>query len=93
MDLRQRRRRFADQPGLTRLATDFYDGTGAFSFGLNGGALYGLNDRFDLNAQIGLRFNSGLSQIDSLRGNGLEDINDKSSRWTLPISIGIRFNF
>jgi len=83
----------APQPGLTRLATDFYDGTGAFSFGVNGGALYGLNDRFDVNAQVGFRFNSGLSQIDSLRGNGLEDVNDKSARWTMPISIGIRFNF
>jgi len=83
----------APAAGLTRLATDFYDGTGALSFGANGGALYGLNDRFDLHAEIGLRFNSGLSQIDSLRGNGLEDVNDKSSRWTLPISIGVRFNF
>ena len=83
----------APQAGITRLATDFYDGTAAFSFGVNGGALYGLNDRFDLHAQIGLRFNSGLSQIDSLRGTGLEDINDKSSRWTMPISIGIRVNF
>jgi hypothetical protein len=83
----------APQGGITRLATDFYDGTAAFSFGVNGGALYGLNDRYDLYAQIGLRFNSGLSQIDTLRGTGLEDINDKSSRWTMPISIGIRVNF
>jgi hypothetical protein len=83
----------APQGGITRLATDFYDGTAAFSFGVNGGALYGLNDRYDLFAQIGLRFNSGLSQIDSLRGTGLEDINDKSSRWTMPITIGIRVNF
>ena len=40
-----------------------------------------------------LRFNSGLSQIDSLRGTGLESINDKSSRWTMPITFGIRVNF
>jgi hypothetical protein len=83
----------APQAGLTRLQSDFYDGTAAFSFGVNGGALYALNDRFDLHAEIGLRFNSGLSQIDSLRATGLEDINDKSSRWTMPISIGIRVNF
>jgi hypothetical protein len=83
----------APQAGITRLATDFYDGTGAFSFGVNGGALYGLNDRYDLYGQIGFRFNSGLSQVDSLRGTGLEDINDKSSRWTMPITFGIRVNF
>jgi hypothetical protein len=83
----------APQAGITRLATDFYDGTGAFSFGLNGGALYGLNNRYDVFAQIGMRFNSGLSQIDSLRGTGLESINDKSSRWTMPITFGVRVNF
>jgi hypothetical protein len=83
----------APQAGITRLATDFYDGTGAFSFGINGGALYGLNNRYDVFAQIGARFNSGLSQIDSLRGTGLESINDKSSRWTMPITFGIRVNF
>jgi hypothetical protein len=83
----------APQAGITRLATDFYDGTAAFSFGVNGGVLYGLTRRLDLNAQMGLRFNSGLSHIDSLAGTGLENINDKSSRWTLPISVGIRVNF
>ena len=83
----------APQAGITRLATDFYDGTAAFSFGINGGALYGINNRYDVFAQIGARFNSGLSQIDSLRGTGLESINDKSSRWTMPITFGIRVNF
>ena len=83
----------APQAGITRLATDFYDGTGAFSFGANGGALYGLNDRYDVFAHIGFRFNGGLSKIDSLRGTGLENINDKSSRWTMPITFGVRVNF
>jgi hypothetical protein len=83
----------APQGGITRSATDFYDGTAALSFGVNGGLLYALNNRCDFHAQIGLRFNSGLSQIDSVRGTGLEGINDKSARWTLPISLGIRVNF
>jgi Outer membrane protein beta-barrel domain len=83
----------APQAGITRLATDFYDGTAALTFGVNGGVLYGLNEQIDLNAQVGFRFNSGLSQIDGLAGTDLEDINDKSARWTMPISVGIRFNF
>ena len=32
----------APQAGITRSATDFYDGTAALSLGVNGGALYGL---------------------------------------------------
>jgi hypothetical protein len=83
----------APQAGITRYATDFYDGTGALTIGVNGGVLYPLNDRIDVNGQVGFRYNSGLSEIDSLGGTGLENINDKSSRWTLPISFGIRFNF
>jgi hypothetical protein len=83
----------APQAGITRFATDFYDGTAALTFGVNGGVLYGLNEQIDVNAQVGFRYNSGLSQIDGLVGTGLEDINDKSARWTMPISIGVRFNF
>jgi hypothetical protein len=62
-------------------------------FGINGGALYALNERFDVNGQIGFRFNSGLSAIDALAGTGLEDVNDKSSRWTMPITFGLRVKF
>jgi hypothetical protein len=83
----------ASQAGITRYATDFYDGTAAFTIGFNGGALYGLTDRLDVNMQVGFRFNSGLSQIDSLAGTDLEGINDKSARWTMPIAVGLRFNF
>ena len=83
----------APQAGITRIATDFYDGTAARTLGVNGGVLYSLNDRIDVNGQVGFRYNSGLSEIDSLRDTSLENINDKSARWTLPISFGIRYNF
>jgi hypothetical protein len=83
----------APQAGLTRLATDFYDGTAALSLGFNGGVLYALTEQLDLNGQVGFRYNSGLSKIDAFQGTGLEGINDKSSRWTMPISIGLRYNF
>jgi hypothetical protein len=81
------------QAGLERYATDFYDGTAAFTFGVNGGVLYSLNERFDLKGQLDLRYNSGLSAIDATLGTGLEDVNDKSSRWTLPITFGVRVKF
>jgi hypothetical protein len=79
--------------GLTLDATDFYDGTAAFAFGIEGGVLYELTDRLDLNANLGFRFVSGLSDVDGLEGTGLEDINDDSGRWTLPFMVGVRFRF
>ena len=76
-----------------RYQTDLYDGTAAFSFGVNGGLLYALSERFDVQAQIGFRHNSGLAEIDDLEGTGLGQINDKSTRWTLPITFGVRYKF
>jgi hypothetical protein len=81
------------QAGLARYATDLYDGTAAVTFGVNGGVLYALNDRFDLSGQLGFRWNSGLSAIDALAGTGLENVNEKSSRWTMPITFGLRVKF
>lgn len=83
----------APQAGLTRLATDFYDGTAALSLGFNGGVLYALTEQLDLNGQVGFRYNSGLSKIDAFQGTGLEGINDKSSRWTMPFVAGARMRF
>ena len=63
------------------------------TLGFSGGALYRLNDRFDVNGQITFRYNSGLSKIDALQGTGLQNTNDKSGRWTMPITFGIRVKF
>ena len=83
----------APDAGVARYATDLYDGSAALTLGFNGGALYKINERFDLNGQIMFHYNSGLSKIDALRGTGLEDTNDKSSRWTMPITFGLRVKF
>lgn len=81
------------QAGLERYATDFYDGTAAFTFGVGGGVLYAVTERLDLNGQLGFRYNSGLSTIDALVATGLENVNDKSARWTMPITFGVRLKF
>jgi opacity protein-like surface antigen len=74
-------------------ATDFYDRTGAFTFGFSGGALYAVTDRIDVKGELGFHHTSGLSPIDGLEGTGLEKVNDNSGRWTLPFSIGARVRF
>jgi len=74
-------------------ATDFYDRTGAFTIGFNGGALYSVTDRVDVKGELGFRHVSGLSPIDGLKGTGLESTNDNSGRWTLPFTLGMRVRF
>jgi hypothetical protein len=36
---------------------------------------------------------SGLDEIDDLEGTGLDDINDRSSRWVMPFVSGVRIRF
>ncbi len=74
-------------------ATDFYDKTSAFTFGGNAGVLFQAHDHVGIYGQVGLRWVSGMSEVDGLVGTGLESINDKSSRWTFPIIIGARVRF
>ena len=83
----------APQSNIVFNNTDFYDGTAALTLGLNGGVLFRIAELVDLNAQIGLRRVSGMSEVDNLVGTGLEDINNDTSRLTFPIVVGVRFRF
>ena len=83
----------APSSNLTERATDFYDRTAAVSFGGNAGVLWQVSERVGLYGQIGLKWMSGLSAIDDLAGTGLESINDDSSRWTMPVVVGMRVRF
>jgi hypothetical protein len=74
-------------------ATDFYDKTSAFTLGGNAGVLVQLADKVGVYGQIGLRYVTGMSSVDGLEGTGLETINDKSARWTVPVLAGLRVRF
>jgi hypothetical protein len=78
---------------LVGQANDLYDQTTAFTFGVDVGLLLQSNPRMGFFAQMGVRRVSGLSEVDDLVGTGLDTINDKSQRWTLPIIGGIQFRF
>jgi len=47
----------------------------------------------DVFGQLGVRWVSGMSAIDNLEGTGLDTINDKSGRWTMPFLTGVRVRF
>ena len=63
-------------------ATDFYDKTAAFTLG--GIGVSSGDAEVDVFTQVGLRWVTGMSDMERLEGTGLETINDKSSRWTMP---------
>ena len=83
----------APSTNLAGNATDFYDKTAAFALGANVGLLFEVHPKVGVYGQIGLRYVTGMSEVDGLAGTGLETINDKSARWTMPFIGGVRFRF
>jgi hypothetical protein len=83
----------APQANFTGTATDFYDKTSAFTFGFNLGLAFAVHPRADAFTQIGIRYVSGMSDVDALNATGLDGINDKSARWAMPFISGIRVKF
>ena len=80
----------APSANLSGDANDFYDQTAALGLGANFGVLFQTGGRMGFYGQLGLRWMSGMAEIDDLAGTGLEDINNKSSRWTVPVIGGVR---
>jgi opacity protein-like surface antigen len=93
---------FVDKTDVTLIApganlvndpNDFYDQTAAWTFGINVGLDLASGRKFGYFGQLGLRYVSGMTEIDDLVATGLDDINNKSARWTLPFIVGIRYRF
>lgn len=93
---------FVDKTDVTLVApganlvtnpNDFYDQTAAFTFGVNVGLDVQSGTNVGFFGQLGIRYVSGMAEIDDLAGTGLENINDKSARWTLPFVVGIKYRF
>lgn len=83
----------APQANFTGTATDFYDGTAAFTLGGNIGVLFEVRQQLDVFTQIGLRYVTGMADVDAFEGTGLDAINDKSGRWAIPLVFGARVRF
>jgi opacity protein-like surface antigen len=83
----------APSSNFVRDATDFYDQTAAFALGVNAGVLFDVNPTLSIFSQIGFRYVTGQGDVDHLVGTDLAAINDKSSRWAMPFTAGVRFRF
>ena len=82
-------------PGINYVSkvNDFYDQTAAFTFGVSAGIDVQGGEHVSYFGQLGLRYVSGMTEIDDLEGTGLDTINDKSARWTLPFIVGVKYRF
>jgi hypothetical protein len=83
----------APQSNIVFNTTDFYDQTAAFTWSVSAGLLFRVARYVDVNAQLGLRYVTGLSEVDQFLGTGLESVNNDSARLTFPIVFGVRYRF
>lgn len=81
------------QQNLVLDTVNVYDGTGAFVFGVNGGAFYDINERFSVGGQLELRHHTGLDALNGLSGTGLDNVTNDTGRWSLPLTFGARVKF
>jgi hypothetical protein len=80
------------EPDLATQEGTIFDKSWAISLGPTGGVLIGVGP-FEVMGELQLRFIGGLSDVDWLVEEGLRDINDDSSRWSIPIVVGARLRF
>jgi hypothetical protein len=79
-------------PGLAAQDGKFFEKSWALTAGPTGGFLVGLGP-IEALAEVQLQYQGKLSDVDWLVEEGLRNINDDSSRWSLPITFGARVRF
>jgi hypothetical protein len=78
---------------VTLADTPFYDDSNVPVFGGDLGVAFRLNPNVSLGVEAGLRWQGALTDIEGLRGTGLENINDVGQRWSVPVSAVLSFRF
>ena len=71
----------------------FYDSSTVGVFGADLGFSYDVSPSVALGIEAGLRYQTGLSDLEGLLGTGLENINDVGSRWSVPVLATVTFRF
>lgn len=80
--------------GIAIVDAPFTEKKWAGSAGVDIGVLIPVGERFSFTAQAGVRYTADLEGDDSaIGGLGLGSINDTGSRVSVPLSVGMRFDF
>lgn len=64
-----------------------------FTASMSGGLFIPIGSSFALQGGVEFRWQDCLDPIDGLAGTGLEKINDNTSRWSMPVTIGVVIRF
>ena len=78
---------------VTLPGVDMYEESTVPVFGASAGLQAKLTDALSLQVGADLRWRGDLSPKDGLAGTGLDGINDKSRRWSLPVFAGLTVRF
>jgi hypothetical protein len=71
----------------------FYDAATVGTVGGDFGVQFGIGPRLRLGVETGLRYTGSIADLDGLAGTGLDNLNDSSSRWTVPVLGTVSFRF
>jgi hypothetical protein len=79
--------------GVVLSDVDFLDSSVVPAFGFSGGVQVQLSDRLALQGGVDFRWHGDATDVDGLAGTGLEEINDETRRWSMPITGGVVVKF
>jgi hypothetical protein len=73
---------------------NLYQDSSALTAGVSGGFMFNRSETFGIYVNLDARFRGKLKAGDAgLAGTGLELINNDSTRWSTPLSVGARLRF
>lgn len=77
----------------TTPGVDFYDAATVPTMAYELGVQIRVNYRLAMQVGVDARWQGDLDDLDGLAGTGLEGVNDLSSRWSLPVFVGLTWKF
>ena len=63
------------------------------TFGGSAGVQVGINEWLAVQGGADFQWHGAIGDVEGLAGTGLESINDETSRWSMPVTVGIVIRF
>lgn len=79
--------------GVVLPGVDFLESSIVPAFNVGGGLQFDLSERLAIQGGVDFRWHGDAEDSDGLAGTGLEEINDQTRRWSLPLTAGLTVRF